>query len=253
MALLQRIAHRGGASLAPENTLAAFRNALTMPVDYIECDVQMSRDGHAVVFHDATVERLTNGEGNILDLDFAYLRSLDSACHFPGNWPQTEQIPTLQEVLKLARNRVKVCIEIKLSQLDGRYGRYPQIAEMVVHDLRAQRMVDKALIVSLDWVTLARIRHLEPGLVTGALVSREIWSPEDDPQLETLCKQVTAAGCNWIYMDYMLFLPMMLPLIHHNGFKIGLWTPDTLAELHELAAAGVDALVTNRPDLFAQL
>src|SRR2546429_5493756 len=76
---LQRIAHRGGAHLAPENTLAAFRNALTLPVDTIEMDVQMSRDGYPIVFHDNTIERLTDGEGNILDLDFATLRSLNAS------------------------------------------------------------------------------------------------------------------------------------------------------------------------------
>src|SRR2546421_12802712 len=88
---LQRIAHRGGSRLAPENTLAAFRNALTLPVETIELDVQMSRDGYPIVFHDNTLERLTDGKGNILDLDFAYLRSLNAAAHFPGNSPVAEQ------------------------------------------------------------------------------------------------------------------------------------------------------------------
>src|SRR5437667_2473915 len=99
----QRVAHRGGSHLAPQNTLAAFRNALTLPVDAIELDVHMSRDGHAIVFHDYTVNKLTNGHGNILDLDFAYLRSLNAAAHFPGGWPEPQQIPTLREVLDLAR------------------------------------------------------------------------------------------------------------------------------------------------------
>ncbi len=71
MRQVQFVAHRGGSSLAPENTLAAFRNALRYPVDAIELDVQMSSDGRAVVFHDETIERLTEGRGNILDLDFA--------------------------------------------------------------------------------------------------------------------------------------------------------------------------------------
>src|SRR5947208_16493506 len=95
----QRVAHRGGSHLAPENTLAAFRNALTLPIDAIELDVHMSRDGHAIVFHDYTVEKKTNGSGNILDLDFAYLRSLNAAAHFPVRWPEPQQIPTLRESL----------------------------------------------------------------------------------------------------------------------------------------------------------
>src|SRR5579875_2606703 len=88
----QRVAHRGGSQLAPQNTLAAFRNALALPIDAIELDVHLSRDGQLVVIHDNTVEKLTDGEGNILDLDFAYLRSLNAAAHFPGGWPQAQQI-----------------------------------------------------------------------------------------------------------------------------------------------------------------
>src|SRR6266568_2843265 len=118
---VQRVAHRGGSRLAPENTLAAFRNALTLPIDAIELDVHMSRDGHAVVFHD-----------NILDLDFAYLRSLNAAAHFPGGWPESQQIPALREVLDLAKGKVQVYIEIKASKRDGVPGRYPHIAESVI-------------------------------------------------------------------------------------------------------------------------
>jgi glycerophosphoryl diester phosphodiesterase len=250
---LLRIAHRGGSHLAPENTLAAFRNALTMPIDMLELDVQISRDGYALVFHDALVDRLTNGEGNILDLDFEYLRSLDAAQHFPGGWPQSEQIPTLQEVLELARNRIRVCIELKLSERDGEYGRYPNMVELVVRDLRATKMVDRVLVISFDWVALTKIRRLEPSLITGAIVSRELWSPEDDPQMEKLCQQVTRAGCNWIDMDRELFTSDRLSIIHRNGFKLGLWTVDDLEELRFYRSLGVDALTTDRPDFFSQL
>ncbi|GER86680.1 glycerophosphoryl diester phosphodiesterase [Dictyobacter vulcani] len=250
---LLRIAHRGGSQLAPENTLAAFRNALTMPVDMVELDVQLSSDGQLVVFHDATMERLTDGEGNILDLDFAYLRSLNAAAHFAGGWPQTEQMPTLREVLTLARNRTRVCIEIKFSERDGNYGRYPHIAELVVRDLRATKMVDQVIVISFDWVMLAKLRRLEADLVTGAIVSDNLWSADDDPQLVKLAKQITLAGCNWIHLDRQLFTPEILSLIHHNGFKLGIWTVNELAELHMLADAGVDSLTTDRPDLFAYL
>src|SRR5437667_12664668 len=126
---IQRVAHRGGAQLAPENTLAAFRNALTLPVDAIELDVQMSRDGHVVVFHDNLVKKRTNGSGNLLDLDFTYLRSLNAAARFPGGWPESHQIPTLREVLELAKGHAQVYIEIKTSTSRRNPGRSPNIAE----------------------------------------------------------------------------------------------------------------------------
>src|SRR5438045_2163474 len=113
---VQRVAHRGGSELAPENTLTAFRNALKFPIDAIELDVHMTSDGHIIAFHDYTVDKLTNGQGNILDLDFAYLRSLNAAAHFPGRWPEPQQIPTLREVLDLAKGHVQAHIENKHSK-----------------------------------------------------------------------------------------------------------------------------------------
>ena len=250
---VQRIAHRGGSLLAPENTMAAFRNALTMPVDAVELDVQMSRDGHLIVFHDATVDRVTNGEGNILDLDFAYLRSLNAAAHFSGGWPQAEQIPTLREVLALAKGRVQVSIEIKLAERDNAYWRYPKIVERVVSEVRAAKMLDKVVIISFDWQTLNTIRKVEPVLITGANVSRELWSPEESNAVENLCKRVTAIGCNWINMDRKLFTTDMLPVIRANRLKLGLWTVNSRDELNRQVANGVDALTTDRPDFFENL
>src|SRR3989440_13008201 len=186
LSMFQRVAHRGGSHLAPENTPAAFRNALTLPIDAIELDVHMSRDGRAIVFHDYTLEKRTNGEGNILDLDFSYLRSLNAAAHFPGGWPQPQQIPTLREVLDLAKSHVQVYIEIKQSKRDNVYGRYPNIAETVVNEVRAAGMLDQVLIISFDWFTLPLVKSLEPSLQTGVLVSKDVWDAHARDALDTL-------------------------------------------------------------------
>lgn len=246
----QRVAHRGGSHLAPQNTLAAFRNALTLPVDVIELDVHMSRDGHAIVFHDYTVDKLTNGHGNILDLDFAYLRSLNAAAHFPGGWPEPQQIPTLREVLDLARGHVQVYIEIKPSRRDSTYGSYPHIAETVIEEVRTAAMLDQVLIISFDWTVLPLVKSIEPTLLTGALVSRDVWNPDRAQALSILIDQVTALGCNWINMDRNLFTPLMPAAAHQHGFKLGLWTVNARDQLRRLAATGVDSLTSDRPDLF---
>jgi glycerophosphoryl diester phosphodiesterase len=250
---VQHIAHRGGSRLAPENTLAAFRNALTLPVDTIELDVQMSRDGYPIVFHDNTLERLTDGNGNILDLDFAYLRSLNAAAHFPGNWSMTEQIPTLREVLDLAKEHVQVQIEIKTSQRDGVYGRYPHIVEAVVNEVRATSMLQHVVIISFDWPVLPAVKALEPTLKTGAIVSDNAWKPDGEHALDTLVQQIKPLGCEWIALDCKLFTSDMPAVLHEHGFQLGLWTVNTLEQLQRFAAASVDALTSDRPDLFAQL
>ncbi|MBA2393418.1 MAG: hypothetical protein H0V70_11835 [Ktedonobacteraceae bacterium] len=250
---MQRVAHRGGSLLAPENTLAAFRNALTLPVDAIELDVQMSRDGQLIVFHDATVERLTDGTGNILDLDFAPLRELNAAAHFPGGWPESERIPTLSEVLALMKERARVYIEIKTSERDGVYGRYPHIAEAVLRDLRQARMLNRVLIISFDWPMLLRIKSLEPRLQTGANVSKDLWDPDAEDAFPTLFQKMRQFGCNWVNMDSRLFTDDMPAKIHEQGLKFGLWTVNTLEDMRRFASARVDALTTDRPDLFAEL
>ncbi|MDQ2905265.1 MAG: glycerophosphodiester phosphodiesterase [Ktedonobacteraceae bacterium] len=250
---IQRVAHRGGAALAPENTLAAFRHARALSVDAIELDVQMSCDGQVIVFHDYTVEKLTGGQGNILDLDFAYLRSLDAAAHFPGGWPEPLQIPTLREVLDLARGHVQVYIEIKPSKRDQVYGRYPGIVEAVVGEVRTAGMLDQVLIISFDWFILPLVKMLEPVLPLGALVSEDTWDPHAERAMAILAKQATDLGCTWINLDCDLFTEDMPATLHAHGLKLGLWTVDSETELRRFARAGVDSLTTNRPDLFTVL
>lgn len=250
---VQRVAHRGGAALAPENTLAAFQNALTLPIDDVELDVHMSRDGHIIVFHDNTVERITNGRGNILDLDFAYLRGLNAAAHFPGGWPQAQQIPTLREVLDLSKGRVQVYIEIKTSRRGNKQGRYPNIAEMVISEVRAAGMLDQVLIMSFDWMVLPIVKTLEPTVQTGTLVSTDVWNPRADHALDTLIAQTADLGCQWINMDSNLFRESMVAAVHARGFKLGLWTVNSERAIRRCVAAGVDSLTSDRPDLFARL
>ncbi|GAC1422519.1 MAG: glycerophosphodiester phosphodiesterase [Ktedonobacteraceae bacterium] len=249
----QCVAHRGGSRLAPENTLAAFRTALTLSVDAIELDVQMTRDGHAIVFHDNTVEKLTDGAGNILDLDFAYLRSLNAAAHFPGGWPEPQRIPTLREVLDLARARTQVYVEIKTSKRDGTHGRYPDIAETVVKEIRAAGMLASVLIISFDLSVLPLIKSLEPSLKTAAIISEDIWDPKSENAFEGLLQQATALGVDWLNMDNNLFIPDMPERVHAHGLKLGCWTVNTLEEMRRLASTGIDSITSDRPDLFAHI
>lgn len=259
--MVERVAHRGGSALAPENTLAAFHNALTLTgadgkeriVDAIECDVQMSCDGHIVVFHDYTAERLTDGKGNMLDLDFAYLRGLNAATHFSGGWPEPQQIPTLSEVLELARGRARIYIEIKFSKRDGVYGHYPNIAEAVVNDLRATNMVEQALIISFDWAVLSYIRSLEPALQTGAIVGDEAWNTQEAGALAPLVEQVQSLGCGWLNLDQKLCSEAVPQVVHEHGMKLGLWTVNTLEDMRRFTSMGVDSITSDRPDLFALL
>lgn len=249
----QRVAHRGGSLLAPENTLAAFRTALTLSVDAIELDVQMTSDGHAIVFHDNTVERLTDGTGNILDLDLAYLRSLNAAAHFKGGWPEPQRIPTLREVLDLVRARTRVYLEIKTSKRDGVYGRYPNIVEAVLRDLRATNMLDNVLVMSFDGTLLPQIKQLAPSVKTAAIISENMWKGEGDTAFEAVLQFASSLGVDWINVYHELLAEPMPITAQKRGLKVGCWTVNTLEEMRRLAALGVNSITSDRPDLFAQV
>jgi glycerophosphoryl diester phosphodiesterase len=106
------IAHRGASSYAPENTLAAFDLALQMGVRHIELDVHATSDGHIVVIHDNTVDRMTNGSGPVASYTLAVLQGLDAGAWF-GDKFAGEQIPTFEAVLARYKGRVHIHTEVK--------------------------------------------------------------------------------------------------------------------------------------------
>jgi glycerophosphoryl diester phosphodiesterase len=243
------VAHRGGSHLAPENTLAAFRNALALQVDVVEMDVQMTRDGQLIVFHDSEIARLTDGTGNILDLDFAYLRSLNTAAHFHGGWAQREQIPTLREVLDLVKRQAKMFIELKYSERDGQHGRYPGLVEAVLEDIYAANLLDSVVLISFDWELLAQVKALAPQAQTGIIVGDEVWNPHAPGAVASLLAQAKELKSNWIDIQHDLLTPEMAQTILDSGFRLAIWTANTLEVLHRCEAMGVEALTTDRPDL----
>ena len=112
------IGHRAGAGIAPENTLAAIRQAIRLRVDYVEVDVRTTRDGELVIMHDPTVDRTTEGHGAVRDLTLAEIRLLAVKNAF-GSGFRNEQVPTLHEVLALCRGSVHVYLDHKDADTAG--------------------------------------------------------------------------------------------------------------------------------------
>lgn len=106
------IAHRGGRGLMPENTLAAIRHAIDLGADYVELDIRATRDGQLVIMHDRSVDRTTNGHGDVKNLEFDYIRTLDAGTKFDAKYAG-EKVPTFDECLALCRNRVHIYVDHK--------------------------------------------------------------------------------------------------------------------------------------------
>ncbi len=106
------IAHRAGRGIAPENTLAAIRSAITLGVDYVELDVRATKDGRLVIMHDGRVDRTTNGSGAVKDLTLAKIRALDAGSKFDAKYAG-EKVPTFEEALKVCKGKVNVYVDHK--------------------------------------------------------------------------------------------------------------------------------------------
>ena len=145
----QVIAHRGGAKYAPENTLAAFQNAIAQGADWLEFDVQMTRDGALVVIHDETVDRTTNGTGAVRDLTLEQISSLDAG--------DGQKVPTFEEVIQLAKQHgANILPEAKSAHL------YPGIEEKMLQALDNAGYLDKTVIQSFEAPSLEKFRALNP-------------------------------------------------------------------------------------------
>ena len=245
------IAHRGGSALAPENTLAAFRRALRWwRADLLEIDVQPTRDGHALVIHDPTVDRTTDGTGRVADLTAAELKRLDAGFRFTPDGGATFPfrgrgvvLSTLREVLtELPDARVNVEVKDARAQ---------QAVWDTVHDLGAQHRV---LVAAGDRRNRTRFtRYTGPTSASAqemyafyalhlARLSRRLWTPPVD-----------AFQMPERHNGRQVLTPRMLDELHARNVAVHVWTVDEVDDMRRLLGWGVDGIVTDRPDRLARV
>jgi len=238
------IAHRGASGYAPENTMAAFEKALHMKADYIELDVQMSKDGKLVIIHDTTVNRTTDIDSvlpvAVKDLTLAELRKLDAGSFF-GPQFAGERIPTFEEVLDRYKGKIGMLIELKEP------ARYPGIEEKVSAALKERRMDKpkngKIIVQSFDFNSVYKIHQLLPTMPTGVLTSKA--SDLTDAKLKEFSGYAKYVNAN---LKNVAADPTLVPRIHALGMKITPWTVRSRDEVPPLLKAGVDGIVTDFPD-----
>ena len=198
----QLIAHRGGRAHNPENTLAAFRHAIDLEVDWLEFDVQVTKDGTLVVIHDETVDRTTNGTGRVADLTLEQIRALDA-----GNG---EKVPTFDEVLTLAKEAdIRIMPELKSPQL------YPGIEGKLVEAVVAANYIDQTLIQSFNLETLETVRTLNPDIQVCPLYGLGKFN----------LSGLQPAGANIVcpMAEMAVIFPWMLRQTHQEGRQAYVW------------------------------
>jgi len=245
------VAHRGGAALAPENTLGAFANALKIGVDMVECDVHLSKDGELVVMHDPDLSRTTDGNGFIYQMSLADIQKVNAAAKFKATaWP-AERVPTLGEVLDLVKGKTQIQVEIKVEKF---LGRYTGIEQKVVDEVNARGMVDDVIIISFDFPTIADVKKLDPRFKTGALMSTvDLSLNATKPHDQYVAEVVQQTGADYIMPSSAGVSDLLVNSVHAAGLKIGVWTVNSASEMRRMADWGVDAITTNNPDVLKQV
>ena len=240
-------AHRGGAALRPENTVEAFDNGIACGADGLEFDVHLSKDGVVVVHHDDTLERTTSGRGRVVDHTAAELARLDAGRHFGdgnGGFPFRDRgigVPTLSDVLRRYPS-ARMIIELKVGG--------SRLAQRVVDDVRAAGAVDRVAIGSFHPEALRAVRIYEPAIPTGAAKEETRWalyrswvglSIGATPYREFQVPE-------WSGLTHIV-TRRFVDAAHRAGIPVKVWTVNDADAMRRLVSIGVDALITDRPDL----
>ncbi|HLC40667.1 MAG TPA: glycerophosphodiester phosphodiesterase family protein [Methylomirabilota bacterium] len=241
------VAHRGGAGLWPENSLFAFQRAIGLHVDFVECDVHLTKDDVPVIIHDPMLERTTTGRGAVRDLTVddlqgtVRLKDRDGSLMEPG-----KTVPSLLELALMTRyTGVGLVVEIKT---DSRYARYPGIEEKVLEDLRQMELIRLSRIVSFDLETIRRVRDLDQTAQTGGLFSRMGLARMGWTLSEAL-ERLAPLDCALAGLEFPLVDQRAVGECRRLGLGTAAWTVNDPAEMKRLADLGIDILITDRPDL----
>lgn len=218
------IAHRGASAEAPENTLAAFRRALALRVDGIELDVQLTRNGIPIVFHDASLRRLTGVPGRLATRTWRDLKKL----RVHG----TEPIPRLADVLALVRGRAFVQIELK---------RGAKLAP-VVRTIRRAKAEGWVMLASFEPTLVRQAGRLAPDIPRMLIA--------EGRGLKKLLADMAAFGAVGLSLDHRTLRSRReVGRIRHHGGTVWCWTVNTVPAMRRLAARGVDAILSDNPAL----
>jgi len=253
------VAHRGASASEPEHTLAAYRRAIELGADALECDVRMTADGHLVCVHDRLVDRTSDGHGLVSTLELTQLEGLDW-----GSWKQLRQLNdaeapdvvehddrahllTLRTLLGLVRDcgrDVELAIETKHPT---RYGGLVERALAEVLDdfgwARAARGSHSPVrVMSFSLMAVRRMRQLTPDLPLVLLMDK-VPLPLRDGRLP---HGVSIAG---IAVEILRAHPGYVQRVHRAGGQVHVWTVDEPDDVQRCLDAGVDAIITNRPDV----
>lgn len=222
-------AHRGYSSIAPENTLPAFQDAIDSGCERAELDVQMTKDGVVMVTHDTSLRRCTGRNANIYDLTYEEVRKLDAGWWFGSAYRGTK-IPTLEEVLDLCKGKIQLNVEIKPN------AHTPTLEAETVRILLEKGFEQDCVITSQSYDTLCKVKELAPEIPTGYILALGVGSAYDLPCVD------------FFSIESTFITSGMVQQAHLRGKTVSAWTVNRESDVRELLQLGVDDLITDKPE-----
>lgn len=230
------IAHRGFSGKYPENTMLAFEKAIEAGADGIELDVHLTKDGEIVVIHDERVDRTSDGEGYIVDFTYEELSKFDASASFAGVYG-FNKIPTLREYFELVKpvEGFITNIELKTS-----INEYPGIEKAVLELIDEFNLEDRIIISSFNHYSIMRTKELNPRIKCGFLESSWIYN---------FGEYTKTRGLECVHPHFISLNKESVAEIKSNGININTWTVNKEADVERLYSLGVDAVISNYPDM----
>lgn len=233
MTRVLNIAHRGFSGRYPENTNIAFAKALTEGYcDGIEVDVHMTKDDKVVIIHDSKLDRTTTGTGYIKDYTLDELLEFDAGVKYSEKY-KGEKILCIKSAIELAKKyNVKLYIEIKDSDIE-----YKEITEQVIDRVKTLEAEDRVILSSYNTETLKRIKEVDPQIKTSLLCRDMPWDIRSYRYADSI-------SCNYEQID-----AEAVATLQSIGKEVTVWTVDEVADMKNMKEIGVNAIITNHPDV----
>jgi glycerophosphoryl diester phosphodiesterase len=243
------IGHRGASAIAPENTMAAFREAIAVGADGIEFDVRLTRDRVPVVIHDSTLHRTASLPQRVAGLSWEELKNIDVGSWFarkknlpPGSFA-TETVPSLRELFTLFEsNNLTLCLEMKCDSL----AEYAPLAEACCQLIEEHSLRDRVIVECFKLPALGILKQLDKEIKTAALFEPSFSTPSVLLD-QSVISQATAVRASYLALHYRLARQSLVDKAKLAGLKVALWTVDEPSWIERARAMGIEALITNDP------
>ncbi|MBM4365085.1 MAG: glycerophosphodiester phosphodiesterase [Deltaproteobacteria bacterium] len=235
------VAHRGASAYAPENTLAAYREALARGAIAVETDVHVAATGEVVVSHDATTLRTTGVDRVIADTPWRELRALDAGRWF-GEAFAGEPLPLLSELLALLKGRAVLCLELKAGK---------DLVALAAADVDRAGQRGEVVIFSFDAAFIAEARALLPDVPAVHLLvplAPDLPDGTHAPYAPGDIEPARASGATAVGFAYKYLSAEVVAAAHEAGFPVFAWTVNDEADALRVRDLGADVIISNRPD-----